>query len=311
MRPYTGNSDPTGKRGCTDNHPIRDQTMSIPNILTFASEKGGVLKTTLAIHAAKFSLDNNQKTILFDADPQMTAAMFFQEHANLGDIIELNDIFEENIHTEFNYLDADKIHVIRCDPNAKTSIEKWTSLKQAVQTMRFIAKIQGCDTLIIDTPASNNDYTLSTLMFSDAVVVPSLMDEASWPGVTAILANINIIIDNYEPRIRALKHESKRRVPLPKLIAVIPTAVKMGYRPQQAAMAEFQQAVNELTGEETLNTNYIIRNRARMQELYRTHKTIWEDTSGDPRPARHEMSEAMHLLFTRLVAANLEEGRTA
>ncbi|SMB84272.1 CobQ/CobB/MinD/ParA nucleotide binding domain-containing protein [Deinococcus hopiensis KR-140] len=111
-----------------------------PHIIALASLKGGVGKTTLAMHLAAAIAQEQERVVVLDADEEVSA-LRWQQHAQA-----------ERVALPFEVMAADRN----------------TLMRQA----RRLAQ-EGC-TVVIDTPPNNREILKSAATVADVVLVPVL-----------------------------------------------------------------------------------------------------------------------------------------
>ena len=144
-------------------------------IITIASQKGGVGKTTTAVNLSTSLAILEKKTLLIDMDPQGSVAASFQIQENrilqgmfqvfsekipLSDV--LLDIGLEDLHVVPTHVvtEDDEIEFFRYAMNFNT-------LKQIMAPYRKIY-----DYIIIDCPPSLGSLTINALTAADSIVIP-------------------------------------------------------------------------------------------------------------------------------------------
>lgn len=118
----------------------RERAGEAPRIIALASLKGGVGKTTLAMHLAAAIAQEQDQVVVLDADEEVSA-LRWQQHAQA-----------ENLSLPFQVMPA----------------ERNTLMRQA----RNLAK-EG-HTVVIDTPPNNREVLKSAATVADVVLVPVL-----------------------------------------------------------------------------------------------------------------------------------------
>jgi chromosome partitioning protein len=145
--------------------------------LAFSSIKGGVGKTTLAVHVAAGLADSGKKTLLVDLDPQGHASMM------AGVEITPSDPCVADAFGMRPSLRLDQIIQASPRPNLKVApasvrmielereLFRWGHRLQAIpRALRTYA--EEFEAVVIDTPPQLNAYSEAALAIGDLVVVP-------------------------------------------------------------------------------------------------------------------------------------------
>jgi chromosome partitioning protein len=125
-------------------------------IVVVAALKGGVGKTTTAVHLAALAAAGRREVTLVDADPQASAADWL-------DTAEEDDSFE-----------------------TVTLVEAPTERLLA----RALAKIDGDSVAVVDTPPGHERLLAKALDHADVVVIPTRVGGVETPRVEAVLAMV-------------------------------------------------------------------------------------------------------------------------
>jgi chromosome partitioning protein len=145
--------------------------------MAFASIKGGVGKTTLAVHVAAALADAGKRTLLMDLDPQGHASLMAgveigPEDACVADAFgtrphrKLDQVIREASREDLWVAPATHRMV-----EAERELFRWGHRLQAIpRAMRTLA--EPFDALVMDTPPQLNAFTEAALAVGDIMVVP-------------------------------------------------------------------------------------------------------------------------------------------
>src|SRR5690242_12831998 len=109
--------------------------MGAPLIIAIANQKGGVGKTTLAVHLAAASATSGAKTLLIDADKQQSALDWTQARENAGFVpmFATVGLAKKTIHLDVAKLSADyAVTVIDGPPQSDTIAESIAAISHAI-----------------------------------------------------------------------------------------------------------------------------------------------------------------------------------
>jgi len=145
--------------------------------LAFASIKGGVGKTTLAVHVAAALADAGKKTLLVDLDPQGHASLMVGVEMSPDDPC-VADSFgarpQKRLADVIQPTSRENLWVAPATSRmieAERELFRWGHRLQAVP--RAVSSLPyGFDALVIDTPPQLNAYTEAALATGHVVVVP-------------------------------------------------------------------------------------------------------------------------------------------
>ncbi|WP_151074378.1 ParA family protein (plasmid) [Borreliella turdi] len=146
-----------------------------PTIMTMASLKGGVGKSTLAILFAYILKNLDKKVLLIDIDPQNSLTSYFEKHLNdikkynIYRILKEETYFEQCINKINDHISFIPSHPVLDDFNWEYIENKEDCLKnhlsQNILNYNF-------DYILIDTPPSKDFLFRNALSATDYVIIP-------------------------------------------------------------------------------------------------------------------------------------------
>lgn len=195
-----------------------------PKIIAIGMQKGGVGKTTFAVHLAGFLAKYGHKTLLLDMDGQASATSFFFDDilpANKTLAVLFDDdntvvTHEPSIIAKTNYENLD------IAPSCIAMVSAESGHFDLEPTRRLYywieATCQNYDYIVIDTPPALGRLTGNVLMVADYVVLPCLPEPQSVDAIPNYQKNLDkvltirpnvemlgVIVNNYSARETAHK----------------------------------------------------------------------------------------------------------
>jgi chromosome partitioning protein len=220
--------------------------------------KGGVAKTTTAIHIAAGLAMRGRRVLLIDADPQ----------GNVGHTLRLQALhtFEE-LMTGDAPLEAAVLRGVRpgLDVVASTpaafSLERRLGGETQRETIlaRRLKNEKSYDAIVIDTSPAMNLLTYNALLFAEELIIPVGMDLMAVIGARQTLNGV--------AQVRELWPE--RRL---ELLAVLPTFVHSGNHATRATLEALEQ--DAAAGQHVFHPG--IRQCIDLNYATASHQTIWE-----------------------------------
>ncbi|MBN2693720.1 ParA family protein [bacterium] len=178
-------------------------------IITVSAQKGGVGKTTIATHLAVSLVKHlNKKTLIVDMDNQAHTGSAlnrvidsyrgrFSEYLldsskNIMDIVYKSEI--ENLY----YIPSDTT-LTETEGRLSSKIGKELILKKLLETPKT-----HFDYIIIDSPPNMGNLTISSLVASDYVLIPTELSTLSVDGIRGVIEVLESIVENFNPELDIL-----------------------------------------------------------------------------------------------------------
>jgi len=172
-------------------------------IITFASKKGGVSKTTSALIVGLI-LAEKKRVLMIDLDSQNAMTSFFFE--NLEDIqgktileaLKGEKLFKQTIHEI-----TPNIHVIPSILEFE-EIDDWQRTGKELILKKELKKIEKeYDYVILDTPPSLRTETVLGLVAADVIVIPARLEKMDTRAIDFTLDKINgQIKEDFNPTLK-------------------------------------------------------------------------------------------------------------
>ncbi|MBR57870.1 MAG: hypothetical protein CMH54_07400 [Myxococcales bacterium] len=175
-------------------------------IVAVAAQKGGVGKTTTAVHlAVALAQSFHLRVFLIDLDAQGHVGAHLHRSTRvhttrrLGSCLlerkaDLKNLAVPTTISGLSITSPDKgLHQVEIQLNAR--IGKEFVIDRALKTAR-----EDFDVVIIDCPPNLGNLTVGALLASDLVIVPSDMSQLAINGVSDILDTLEILEDTFQRR---------------------------------------------------------------------------------------------------------------
>jgi len=179
-------------------------------VIAVTAQKGGVGKTTTAVHlAAGLALDSGKKVLLIDMDAQGHVAMSLRQlfapitQDTLGAILlgKKRDVYEIAQRTRL-----DGLWIVPSDRELNTTesimasrIGKELLLRKALEVART-----HFDVIVIDCPPNLGSLTVNALVAADLLLVPGDLSLLSLDGIEALLDAMETVRDTLNPGLGLL-----------------------------------------------------------------------------------------------------------
>jgi chromosome partitioning protein len=152
------------------------EELPMTHIVTIASEKGGVGKTTIAVNLAARAHQRGLKTLLVDLDQQCSASF-----ASIGNVDSIRDASKSVIE-----LWDEDVEPTFIDSEFGFSLLKSCSQMDSVDDDLPAAKVAlsrlknyGFDCIIIDSPPAAGVRQFAAIQMSDVYLIPTTLDRIS------------------------------------------------------------------------------------------------------------------------------------
>ena len=172
-------------------------------ILAIANQKGGVGKSTLAVHLAWLALEQGRPVLMVDLDGQANSSRTFSEEVS-GLTASMLFTAEPGSLTETPQALADGLSLIAADV-AVNDVEglDLETIERPAAHLRALPLADDA-LVIIDTPPTLGRRLLAALIAADAVVSPLGLNGYSIQGITDLQKSIQTVIRRFNPRLKNL-----------------------------------------------------------------------------------------------------------
>jgi chromosome partitioning protein len=182
--------------------PHRGKEVSLPRVIAFANQKGGVAKTTTTLNLAVAFAERGLRVLAIDLDPQGNLTM---SQGMNPDTIE-RSMFDVLVHklpiTEVVERTEIDIAVSSIDlAGAELALSSMIGRERALEKALLPVKSEY-DYILIDTPPSLGLLTINALVASNGVIVPVQCEYLSLRGLVQLENTLSMIRENLNPEVR-------------------------------------------------------------------------------------------------------------
>ena len=171
--------------------------------LTIANQKGGVGKSTLAVHLAWLALEQGRSVLMVDLDGQANSSRTFAESFTGLTASQLFTV-EPGALTQAPQPISERLTLISADL-AINDVEglDLASIERPAAHLRGLA-LPSETLCIIDTPPNLGRRLLAALLAANAVVSPLTLNGYSIQGITDLQKTIQMVRSRFNPGLKNL-----------------------------------------------------------------------------------------------------------
>ena len=172
-------------------------------IIAIANQKGGVGKTTTAVHLSAAIAQAGKKVLMADLDPQGNTTSGLGRTVNERTSIYDALMGRAQLKNCIQQTEIKKLHLIGSDIRLAGAEVELVSVKEREF---YLKKLLGAvrddyDFIFVDCPPSLSLLTLNALAAADSVLVPIQCEYYALEGVTALMNTINRVKHTFNPRL--------------------------------------------------------------------------------------------------------------
>jgi chromosome partitioning protein len=174
-------------------------------VISIASQKGGVGKTTTAINLGACLAQENKRVLVVDIDPQGNATSGFgingndQRLSTYEVLIGQAEVHEAVMPTALATLDL----MPAGQRLSGAEVELVGMMARETRLKTCLAKVrEEYDYVFIDSPPSLGLLTINSLTASDSVLIPLQCEYLALEGLTQLIGAIRLVQDHLNPGLR-------------------------------------------------------------------------------------------------------------
>lgn len=251
--------------------------------LAVVNQKGGVGKSTLAVHTAYAASEAGKRVLLVDFDRQGSLSTSFQATGlHQGETSTSNELFAEGATIRPEVL-APGLSILRAHEilSALAGASK-EGIRRPAQYLRALAA--EFDVCVIDTPGVlgvNPPMTIAALVAADAVICPFGVGLYEGKALADLWEYLRSVRSGFNPRLR--------------LMGLLPSKVHTTSREEMDALAGYRAKF----GENILPL--VLGERASVKQAIAKRKPVWRGTRGAGHlKAAQEWREATNYILSSL-----------
>jgi len=249
--------------------------------LSIANQKGGVGKSTLAVHLAYAALDAGMRVLLVDMDKQGSMSLSFPAIADATPGLVASSLYTTEQGEATPEIINDKLSIIRPDL-ALLTVDKAENKVLRFPAMALRRFSDDYDLCIIDTPPLLGVRLIASLAASDYVVTPVSLGLYELAGVGDLIQTIHVV------RTQGLNPKLKH-------IGILPMKTNSRSSSANKALANFRAAYAASIMAEGLPEREAVR------QSVANRRPVWLGTKGAGHlKAAHEWKAACAALLGRV-----------
>ena len=249
--------------------------------LSIANQKGGVGKSTLAVHLAYTALESGMRVLLVDMDKQGSLSLSFPQKADTAPGLVASSLFAAELGNGAPERISDALSIIRPDLGL-LNVDKAENKVLRFPGMALRRFADDYDLCIIDTPPLLGVRLIASLAASDFVVTPVSLGLYELAGVQDLINTIQVVrSQGLNPKLRH--------------VGILPMKTNTRSSTANKALASFRQNYAASILAEGLPEREAVR------QAVATRRPVWQGTKGAGHlKAAHEWKAACAAILGRV-----------
>ena len=171
-------------------------------IIAVANQKGWVGKTTTCVNASAALVEQGQRVLLCDMDPQSNSTSSFGVNKN-RELPNMYSVLIEEVNPSEAIVRTPYGHLL---PSNKimsgAGVELVTAREREFVLRNALAQIRGSyDYILIDCPPSLEMLTLNSLVAADTILIPVQCEYFALEGLTDLMTTIRLVKKSLNPSL--------------------------------------------------------------------------------------------------------------
>lgn len=215
-------------------------------VITLLNEKGGVGKTTLAVHIAAGLALAGKRVLLIDADAQgnATLATGYEPSPGLYQLLVRNAAFRDVVQVvpgeRYSLPDAPSQGVLGLIPSNLETRNIANSIPDVMAVHKRMSELHGAiDYVVIDTSPTPSLLHGAIFMATDYIIIPTLMEFLGINGMVQSIEHASMFIEN----------KKTLQMPPLRVMGIAPTMVRMNTIEHSENIAELQSTYGDMVWE--------------------------------------------------------------
>src|SRR2546427_2546617 len=184
--------------------PHRGKEVSLPRVIAFANQKGGVAKTTTTLNLAVAFAERGLRVLLIDLDPQGNLTMSQGLNPDtiqrsMFDVLVHRLPLEQVIETREVDIAVSSIDLAGADMALSSQIGRERALEKALAPIK-----DRYDYILVDTPPSLGLLTVNAFVAATGVVVPVQTEYLSLRGLVQLENTLAMVRENLNPKVEII-----------------------------------------------------------------------------------------------------------
>lgn len=247
-------------------------------VLAIANQKGGVGKSTIAVHIVWGAVEQGLRVLLVDFDGQANATHTFTDQPIDG--TQASALFDVNPVLSPARVTG-HLSIIPADISIN-DIEGVDLGRIRLPASHLQVLSADYDLCVIDTPPNLGRRLLAALIAANAILSPMALNGYSLEGIADLQRTIITVKKKFNPQLVNL--------------GILPNLVNQRSKTQQESLGKLREAL----GERVLP--YILPNRVAVSDAIDNKHPVWKYTRGESSvKAGHEMKDVIQEIIQRVM----------